>query len=95
MMDQHEAGPSNYMDDDVRVKMEPEWVDAGALEPNCELEGQFDDNQDFSASYSEDGMSGADNQSYQMYNSHQQSQSQQLPLVPSLIIILSYILILI
>ncbi|XP_034255558.1 uncharacterized protein LOC117653778 isoform X2 [Thrips palmi] len=81
MTDHPEAGPSGYMDDDVRVKMEPEWVDAGALEPNCELEGQFEDNQDFNASYSEAGLSGADNQNFQMYNSQQQSQSQQLPLI--------------
>ncbi|KAK3918644.1 Leucine--tRNA ligase [Frankliniella fusca] len=84
MMDPSEAGPSGY-GDDVRVKMEPEWVDAGALEPNCELEGQYEDAKDFTPGYPED-MGGQGDQNYHhMFSSEQdqeQPQSQQLPLIP-------------
>lgn len=81
-MDQSEAGPSGF-GDDFRVKMEPEWVDAGALEPNCELEGQYDDTPDFGAGYGDDSMNQQDDQSYrhQMYGGQQQQQQQPLPLV--------------
>ncbi|XP_026273856.1 uncharacterized protein LOC113203405 isoform X2 [Frankliniella occidentalis] len=85
MMDPSVAGPSGY-GDDVRVKMEPEWVDAGALEPNCELEGQYDDGQDFNTGYGEDSIGGQEDQSYHhMFGGQQeqeQPQPQQLPLIP-------------
>ncbi|KAJ1525400.1 hypothetical protein ONE63_010215 [Megalurothrips usitatus] len=81
MVDQGEAGPSGY-GDDVRVKMEPEWVDAGALEPNCELEGQYDDNQGYNPSFGDGSLtSQANDQSFDMYSGQQPQPQNQLPLV--------------
>lgn len=80
-MDPDEAGPSGM--DNVRVKMEePEWVDAGALEPNCELAGQYEDNADYNSAYAHGALSaGADGPDFHHFITGQQSQPQQPPLV--------------
>ena len=79
-MDHDEAGPSGM--DNVKVKMEePEWVDAGALEPNCELAGQYEDNADYNSGYGQDALTAGDGANYHHFITGQPSQPQQPPLV--------------